>query len=598
MLTVQSQKIIEDQLLKSGAVTADQLGTLKLQAVQSGKPLLSFVAEKKLIDDELMTKILAQAANKPYVALSSANVDPNVLKTISLETARNYMAVPFGNMKGKLAVAMLDASNIQAVNALSKQTAKPLEIFMASRGSIEQILKQYPVTPLPQAPQTPQSVLAAQEAIAEATAASGGLMPESHDLQTVVEDAPITKALNAVLDYAISARASDVHIEPREKDLKIRCRIDGILQETMSLPKTLEPALVSRVKILSNLKIDEHRVPQDGQFQFKSAGREIDARVAVSPVAEGEQVVIRLLDKTSSAIDLNSLGIRGRSYDVLKEGIKKPYGMILSTGPTGSGKSTTLYAVIKELNDDTVNIVTLEDPIEYRIDGINQIQVNNAVGLTFASGLRSILRQDPNVIMVGEIRDKETADLGVQAALTGHIVLSSLHTNSAAGVLPRMLDMAVEPFLLASTINTVIGQRLVRKICQDCKKPLEANEAQVASIKKTLEPVLPKDKETQGSASKKLGYDSLPLGAQNAYTLYKADGCKNCVNGFRGRIGIFEVIGMNSAIEQLLVRHATTSEIHAQAVKDGMITMKQDGYLKALAGITTLEEVARVAADM
>lgn len=578
MISIESQKLIENLLVQTGAMTQQALGELKLQAIQQGKPLMSYIYDKHLVEEEQLTKILAQAAGVPYVNLKTVNPPPEALKQVTKELAKSYMAVPFGNIKGKLALAMLDASNVQAIDFLTKQTGQSISVFMASRSSIESVLGKYPEDkPLVQPKDIPARIDTAQ-------------------IQNLVKNAPVTSALNTILDYAIKIHASDIHIEPRENEVQIRCRIDGILQETMKLPKTLEPALVSRVKILTNLKIDEHRVPQDGQFTYEGAGKKVDARVAVSPVVHGEQVVIRLLDVGSFDINLNSLGLRGKSYDIVKAGIRKPYGMTLSTGPTGSGKTTTLYAVIKELNDQTLNIVTLEDPVEYRIDDINQIQVNNAVGLTFANGLRSILRQDPNVIMVGEIRDKETADLAVQAALTGHIVLSSLHTNSASGVLPRMLDMNIEPFLLASTINTVVGQRLVRKLCQKCKVEFKSNEAQTLAINNVLGEVL---KITKASAKvSQSDYANLPGYNQTAYTLYKAKGCHDCINGYSGRMGIFEVFGMNNAIEQLLVKRATSSDIHKQSVADGMLTMKQDGYLKALAGETTLEEVSRVAADI
>ena len=399
------------------------------------------------------------------------------------------------------------------------------------------------------------------------------------------------------MENAATQGASDVHIEPREKDLKIRFRVDGILQDTMTLPKSIEPALISRIKILSNLKIDEHRIPQDGQFQVHVNGRDIDLRIAIAPVVYGEQIVIRLLDRSGANLTLESLGLKGQAFRLVNEGITRPHGMTLATGPTGSGKSTTLYAALEKLNQVSVNIITLEDPVEYRVNGVNQIQVNPDVGLTFASGLRSILRQDPNIVMVGEIRDRETADLAVQAALTGHIVLSTIHTNSAAGVLPRLLDMQIEPFLIASTVNTVIGQRLVRTLCPKCREQAQSSQAETESIIETLNMLLPKTTDEQTKMVETFGYETLPLASQKAYTLYKAKGCANCIDGYKGRLGIYEVFAMTEAMEGLLAKRASTPEIQNQAQKDGMITMKQDGYLKVLGGLTTLEEVARVAAD-
>jgi type IV pilus assembly protein PilB len=499
------------------------------------------------------------------------------------------MAVPFGMQQGRLAVGMLDPTNIQAVDFLSRKVGHTITVYLASRASIDHVLGLFHA-----------DVAADVEATLGVEKVDDHPKVEKKDpraMQNLVQDAPITRALNAILDYAAQSHASDIHIEPREHELKIRYRVDGILQETMTLPKSIEPALISRIKILSNLRIDEHRIPQDGQFQISSSGREIDLRIAISPVVWGEQVVIRLLDKTGTVLTLESLGFRGRAFRVISEGIRRPHGMTLSTGPTGSGKSTTLYAIVQEIKDVSINIVTLEDPVEYKMDSINQIQVNADVGLTFASGLRSILRQDPNVVLVGEIRDKETADLAVQAALTGHVVLSTIHTNSASGVLPRMLDMGIEPFLIASTINTVIGQRLVRRLCPKCKESYESTESETASILETLSEILPKTKGDLEKAKKDIGYDEVPLVGDKTFKLWKAVGCKECTKGYRGRLGIYEVFAMSDAMEKLLLQHATTNDIQKQATADGMLTMKQDGYFKALNAMTTLEEVARVASD-
>ena len=347
---------------------------------------------------------------------------------------------------------------------------------------------------------------------------------------------------------------------------------------------------------MSNLKIDEHRVPQDGQFAVKVGNKEVDLRIAVSPVVWGEQVVIRLLDKTGNSFDLEQMGYAGRALRAIRKGVKRPNGMVLTSGPTGSGKSTSLYALIKEIKDDSVNIVTLEDPVEYKMDGVNQIQVNAEVGLTFASGLRSILRQDPDIVMVGEMRDAETANLGVQAALTGHLVFSTLHTNSAAGVLPRLLDMQIEPFLIASTVNTIIGQRLVRRVGlkRDAywSSPLETK-----SILENIGHLLPKTREEVAQVSADLGYKDLPLANQTAYTLVKGHDTPSSPRGYSGRAGLYEVMDMTEEIRELIVRRATSSEIQKKAIEQGMITMRQDGYLKALQGITTLEEVNRVTSD-
>jgi len=500
--------------------------------------------------------------------------------------------VPLGEVDKRLAVAMLDAINVQAVDFLANKINRPLKVYMASEAGIRAVLSQYHTN----------LEKGVSDAISSANteAASEGAHgddKDKKDIKTIVQDSPISRALSTILEYAVKARASDIHIEPLEDSLKIRCRIDGVLREVMKLPKTIEPALISRIKILSNLKIDEHRVPQDGQFAVRVGEKEVDLRIAISPVVWGEQVVIRLLDKSGSSFSLEDMGYAGRALRAIRKGVHKPNGMVLTSGPTGSGKSTSLYALILEIKDDTINIVTLEDPVEYKMSGVNQIQVNTDVGLTFASGLRSILRQDPNVVMVGEMRDKETANLGVQASLTGHLVFSTLHTNSAAGVLPRLLDMGIEPFLIASTVNTIIGQRLVRRVADD-KETYQSSELETKSIIETVGHLLPKTKADVARVSEDLGYKDLPLAGQKAYTLVKGKDTPQTPGGYKGRVGLYEVMDVTEAIQGLIVNRATSAEIQRQAIAEGMITMRQDGYLKALQGLTTLDEVNRVAANM
>ena len=506
-----------------------------------------------------------------------------MLDLVPEDIAERFMAVPLAEIQNRLAVAMVDASNVQAVDYLANRIERPLKVFMASEEGVRHVLDQY---------RTDLSTIdaAAEESEQEAESA------ENNNIKTIVQDSPISRALSTILEYAVKSRASDVHIEPLENALKIRCRVDGVLREIMQLPKAIEPALVSRIKILSNLKIDEHRVPQDGQFAVKIANKEVDLRIAISPVVWGEQVVIRLLDKTGNSFDIEEMGYAGRALRAIRKGIRRPNGMILTSGPTGSGKSTSLYALIKEIKDDSVNIVTLEDPVEYKMEGVNQIQVNGDVGLTFASGLRSILRQDPDIVMVGEIRDDETATLAVQAALTGHLVFSTLHTNSAAGVLPRLLDMHIEPFLIASTVNTIIGQRLVRRVSVK-RDTYQSSPIETQDILNNVGHLLPKTQADVVKVSEDLGYKDLPLAGQNAYTLVKGKDTPATPRGYSGRAGLYEVMDVTEEIQRLIVTRSTTNEIQKMAVSQGMITMRQDGYLKALQGITTLEEVNRVTAD-
>ncbi len=583
LLTNDIQEKLMTLLTDEGLVAKDVLTNAQNDAVKTNKPLLAVLTEQGIVDDELLTHAIAQVSGVPYVNLSNSIIDQDVLSLLPEDIAERFMAVPLAEVQNRLAVAMIDANNVQAVDYLANLIQRPLKVFMASEAGVRHVLDQY------------RTDLSSVDAAAEASQEEASRAGEG-DIKTIVQDSPISRALSTILEYAVKARASDVHIEPLEKTLKIRCRIDGVLREIMQLPKSIEPALVSRIKILSNLKIDEHRIPQDGQFTVKVAAKEVDLRIAISPVVWGEQVVIRLLDKSGNSFDIEQMGYAGRALRTIRKGIKRPNGMILTSGPTGSGKSTSLYALIKEIKNDTVNIVTLEDPVEYKMDGVNQIQVNGDVGLTFATGLRSILRQDPDIVMVGEIRDSETANLAVQAALTGHLVFSTLHTNSAAGVLPRLLDMGVEPFLIASTVNTIIGQRLVRRVAAK-RDAYQSSPIETQNIIATVGHLLPRTREEVAQVSADLGYKDLPLAGQSAYTLVKGRDTPQSPRGYSGRAGLYEVMDVTNEIQNLIVARATSSDIQRKAVERGMITMRQDGYLKALQGITTLEEVNRVTSD-
>ncbi len=592
ILTDENQKKLEALLVKEGLVKRAQLTSYEQRAAQTAKPLFSLLVEEKVISNEELTKSIATVSGVPYVNLSAALVDQHVLDLLPRDVAERFMAVPLGEVQNRLAVAMLDANNVQAVDYLANKINRPLKVYMASEEGVRHVLEQYRTNLAEGVSAAVKSVQTEEEA--SHLDKNGDKIV---DIKTIVQDSPISRALSTIMEYAARARASDIHIEPLENSLRIRCRIDGVLREIMKLPKTIEPALISRIKILSNLKIDEHRIPQDGQFAIHVAGKDIDLRIAISPVVWGEQVIIRLLDKTGTSFQLESMGYAGRALRAIRKGIKKPNGMVLTSGPTGSGKSTSLYALVQEIKSDAINIVTLEDPVEYKMEGVNQIQVNADVGLTFATGLRSILRQDPNVVLVGEIRDAETANLAVQASLTGHLVFSTLHTNSAAGVLPRLLDMGIEPFLIASTVNTVIGQRLVRRI-SDERDTYQSSELETQTIHDTIGHLLPRDKASVAAISADLGYKDLPLAGQKAYTLVKGKDTPATPGGYKGRVGLYEVMDVTEEIQGLIVKHSTSAEIQNMAMKQGMITMRQDGYLKALQGLTTLEEVNRVAANM
>lgn len=595
VLSAETQALVEAMLVQDGIVNQADLAELKVQAKDSNTPLFSLLVTSGKVSNEQLTKTSAHISKIPYVNLLEARVESKILELLPQDIAERYMAVPLGEMQNRLVVAMLDASNVQAVDYLSNRIGRALKVYAASEEGIRQVLQQYDAHLSDKLVGEMGQI--GEDGTSDESAAKEGqeqTTDKPKSITTIVQDSPISKALSTILEYAAKNRASDVHIEPLKESLKIRCRVDGILREIMKLPKSTEPPLVSRIKILANLKIDEHRIPQDGEFTISAAGKEIDLRISISPVVWGEQVVIRLLDKSGTSLRLEDMGYAGRSLRTIKASLDRTNGMILTSGPTGSGKSTSMYALLQEVRSDAVNIVTLEDPVEYKMDGVNQIQVNADIGLTFSDGLRSILRQDPDIVMVGEIRDRETAELAVQASLTGHLVFSTLHTNSAAGILPRLLDMGVEPFLIASTVHVVIGQRLVRRLGKQAERYL-SDAAETAMIKDALGAVLPKTAEEMPQVAKDLGYEALPLATDTAYTLTRGIDSPSAPGGYKGRMGLYEVFDVSQQIQQLILKRSTSTEIQNQAIAEGMITMRQDGYLKALAGLTTIQEVNRVA---
>lgn len=588
ILTDETKKRINAYFIKVGVFTRQQLAQYESEAKEADEPLFAYLIQHKVINDEQLTEATAVASGVPYVNLTRAIIDNKILSLLPMDTAQRFMAVPLGetNEDGttRLAVAMLDANNVQAVDFLSNAIGRPIKVYLASEAGINNVLAQYKME-------------ADTDFGQPGNLDANGKPKIKSNITTITQDSPVSKLLTQLLEYAQRVHASDIHIEPQEDSLRIRCRIDGVLRTVMTLPKSIEPALISRIKILSNLKIDEHRKPQDGQFTVMVGDKEVDLRVATSPVVWGEQVVIRLLDKSGNTFKLEDMGYAGRALRAIRRGISKPNGMILTSGPTGSGKSTSLFALVQEIYSEKINIVTLEDPVEYKMAGVNQIQVNPAVGLTFASGLRSILRQDPDVVLVGEIRDGETANLAVQAALTGHLVFSTLHTNSAAGILPRLLDMGIEPFLIASTINTVIGQRLVRRVAQE-HEDYQSDERQTEKIKQVAGYLLPQSEADVKSVSEDLGYGDMPLANASSYTLSRGKDSPTTPGGYKGRVGLYEVMEITDEIQQMIIKHATSSQIQKVGVAQGMIPMHVDGYLKALKGMTTIEEVDRVASNI
>lgn len=583
LLTKETQDKVIKLLIDEGLADGAAVKTATDEAAKNKQPLIAYLTSKGIINTEMVAHATAVVIGVQYVDLKNVTMDREMLLNLPQEVATRSMVVPVSVANNQLIVAMIDVTNVQATDYLSTYTGKSIKAVMSSEEGIKQALAQY----VGDFSSVKQAVRSTNEEMQQ----------QSQDVKTITQDSPISKALTSILDFAIKSKASDIHIEPLEDSLVIRCRIDGVLRQVMELPKSIEPALVSRIKILSDLKIDEHRVPQDGQFAVKIGDKEVDLRIAIAPVVWGEQVVIRLLDKTGTTMDIEQMGMTGRALKMVMEGISKPNGMILTSGPTGSGKSTTLYALIKKIKDVKINIVTLEDPVEYKMDGVNQIQVNTDAGLTFASGLRSILRQDPDVIMVGEIRDSETANLAVQAALTGHLVFSTLHTNSAAGILPRLLEMEIEPFLLASTLNTVIGQRLVRRVTEK-RTAYTSSELETKELNEVVGELLPKEQSQVATVSESLGYAGLPVMNNKGYTLVKGFDDKDSPGGYKGRAGLYETITVDDDIQKLIVAHATSADIMNVAKQKGTVTMRQDGMLKALSGITTMTEVNRVASDL
>lgn len=583
LLTKDAEEKIINLLLSEGLADVNLVSEVKNKLGATNQSVLTELINQNIVNDEMVARATAIILGVPYVRLKNITIDQDILTVIPQEASQRVLAVPLGQKDGVLNVAMADATNVQATDYISNLVNLPVRVWMSSEKGIREMLEK-----------SHGDFTSVKEAVRETDAE---VAEKTKDIKTIVQDSPISKALTTILSYATKTKASDIHIEPLEKSLIIRCRIDGVLRKIMELPKTVAPALVSRIKILSNLKIDEHRIPQDGQFTVLVDDREIDLRIAISPVTWGEQVVIRLLDKTGTTMKIDKMGMSGRALRTVLEGIKKPNGMILTSGPTGSGKSTTLYALIQQIKSEKINIVTLEDPVEYKMDGINQIQVNADVGLTFASGLRSILRQDPDVVMVGEIRDSETASLAVQAALTGHLVFSTLHTNSAAGILPRLLDMGIEPFLLASTLNVVIGQRLVRRITEK-RETYKSSDLETSSINSIIGDLLPMTKEDVAAVSEDLGYPNLPVKNDDYYMLARGMDTKETPGGYSGRAGLYETIEVDEDIQKTIVNRATAHDIMRLAREKGTVTMRQDGILKVLSGITTIDEVNRVASDI
>ena len=556
-------------LLNGGIITEEQLKEALQEQRKKGGSLSRIIYKKGFADEKTLMACLSEQLNIPPINLSKFKISKEVIETIPKTIAKKYSIIPISKMGKTLTIAMLDPLNVFATDDLKSTTGYEIDPVIATEKDILNAIDQYY-----------QVSFDMKEILKDIDIKEPDEKKEEVDLEKLLketEEAPVVKMVNVILAQAIKEKASDVHIEPEDKALRIRYRIDGVLYERLSPPKKLQAALISRIKIMSNLDIAERRLPQDGRMRIVLNNKEIDFRVSILPIVFGEKVVLRILDKSSLTLNLEKLGFGEKELEIFTESISKPHGMILLTGPTGSGKTTTLYSALSKINAPTKNIITVEDPVEYQLKGINQVHARSDIGLTFASGLRSILRQDPDIIMVGEIRDLETADIAIKSALTGHLVFSTLHTNDAPGAITRLIDMGIEPFLLSSSLIMVAAQRLMRKICENCKEEVNLQEKAKENFVHILQQ---------------------PISRISDLTIYKGKGCELCSNtGYKGRVAVVEILKIDDEIKQLIMNKATSGEIKETAVKSGMRTLQESGISLIKNGTTTIEEVLRVTAE-
>ncbi len=603
-----NQTSILKHLQGKGIIDGEGVRKVLLERSLTNKTEEAIIHDLKLATEEQLATGKSEMFGIPYIDLMSFSVPESAISEIPIDNLSRYRAIPFERGDGYVKIAMEDPFDVQATQALQERYPKgtKMQVYIATKEGISGILDR-----------RVGDMMSSQvtEALEDANVPVTELADDSGDALSSLSgsdlaSAPVARIVNSILQYAVKSKSSDIHIETMEDKVRVRFRINGVMTERLVLPKSLSPAVISRVKILSNLKIDEKRIPQDGRLQVKMGKNKVDIRVSVMPMIYGEKVVMRLLESETGNVNLESTGLRGNAFKVFVDALSVTNGIVLVTGPTGSGKTRTLASSLAKVNDPKVNIISLEDPVEIRVPGVTQVQVNANVGLTFAMGLRSVLRQDPDIVMVGEIRDEETAQLAVQASLTGHLVLSTLHTNSAAAAIPRLLDMGIEPYLLASTLRAVAAQRLPRKICPHCAEAYPATPEMLKNINETMQGIKDfnlvsyinrvytskqKTEEAGKIIMKPIGIG--PTGIPEIY-LYKGKGCDRCNgSGYDGRTGIFEVLSVTDKISRMVMENITDADIKNTAVEEGMITMIQDGYLKALEGITTIEEVLRVSKE-
>ncbi len=572
-----SKKQLKKILVKNDILKKDEFDKLAKEAYLLGKKIENYLIEKKIITTTVLYENAANYFNVPFINLKNVSIRKDILFIIPEPIASTHNLIAFDGNNKKLKIATLDPENLEIFEFIKKKTGLDLEIYLTTPEAIKETLKQY------------HKSLKAEFKYLSGNENKKKDAENTENLKKLAEDVPVVRIVDTLLEYAIMEGASDIHIEPEEKDVLVRYRIDGILHNVMILPKSVQSGIIARIKILANLKVDEHRLPQDGRFKITANEYKVSFRVSIIPTFDGEKIVMRLLNEKAQVLTLEQLGFQPQALDTVKRNISKPHGIILVTGPTGSGKTTTLYTVLNILNTPQVNISTVEDPIEYRMPHVNQSQVNSKIGFTFAAGLRALLRQDPDIIMVGEIRDTETAEIAIHAAMTGHLVLSTIHTNDAPTTMPRLAEMGVPTFLIASTFNVIIAQRLVRKICTNCIQSYNLDKETIKELKKQLDidDLLKTLEKEKAILDAKKGLESL--------LFYRGKGCKKCNNtGYKGRVGIYEVLENSEDISKLILKKASASEIKQQAIANGMLTMVEDGFIKAKNGITTIEEVLRV----
>ena len=585
-----NNKQILSALVKAGVLSEKEVEKIKKDIKEENKDLDDYLVEKNIATEKIIYSAIADYLKVPFIDLKNQTIEPEILFTISEPIAVSHQFVAFDKKGEEICLAALDPDDIQIFEFMEKKTGAKPKIFLTYPESFNAVIKQYHKGLDADLQDITSKKISTKDKLSYGSRDKNGDL-EDKNLKKLAQDLPIVRIVDSIFEYAIFENASDIHIEPSEKEINVRYRIDGILRDVMSLPASAAPGITARIKVLSNLKLDEHRLPQDGRFKIENKEYKVSFRVSVLPVMDGEKIVMRLLWESGKILGLEQLGLQKEPLEILKRNIKKPHGMILVVGPTGSGKTTTLYTILGLLNQPGVNISTIEDPIEYRMPRVNQSQVASKIGFTFAGGLRSLLRQDPDIIMVGEIRDNETAEIAINAALTGHLVLSTLHTNDAVSTLPRLMEMGIPSFLVSSTCNIIIAQRLVRKICQNCISSYNLSDKEIEELEKSfnIKDILNSMAKAGIIKSKKTLKDLL---------FYKGKGCKQCSNqGYKGRVGIYEALEITPKISDLINKKATNAEIFSAAKEQGMFTIVEDGFAKAESGITTIEEIIRVSKE-